>query len=678
MYREKTIPHLHCNSGGAHHALLFFLIATLFAALVWPVDHLRAQAFSASGDLSEVSKDQPVTVHAQWLKSVASPGDQRVIAIVADIAPTYHINPEQKQIPSDFPFPLIPTTIEVSQGNDIEGGNDQSEAALIFGPIQFPKAEEVTVQFTGEPLVIKAYEHRAVFYIPVIVKDDALVGDYPVRINFGYQTCNDQVCLIPVDQPIDLTLKVVTLADAAAVAGQSGGGEDVSDPVLFAGFNTSVFEQMVSGEVAAHTEVPFDIFGLSFKIDTQGVGFVLLLLVAMVGGFLLNLTPCVLPVIPIKIMSLSQAAGNRAKCLMLGIWMSVGVVGFWLLLGGVIGSVASIKAVNQLFQYPIFTIGVGVVIALLAIGMCGVFSIRLPQWVYQYSPKQETAGGSIGFGVMTAVLSTPCTAPFMGAAAAWALTQSFAVVLLTFGAIGFGMALPYLVLSAMPHLVDKMPRTGPASELVKQVMGLLMLAAAAFFIGVGISALVVQPPDSPSGVYWWIVGGFVALAAIWLIVRTWQITKKPVLRIGWSLAGVAVIVLVWMGTVRLTDKGPIDWVNYTPDRFQGALRDGKVVVMDFTADWCLNCKALEHGVLFTDEVVNELKEKDVVPMKVDITSDKNVAGKEMLEKAGRVTIPLLVVYAPDGKEVFKSDAYTADQVIQAVSQAKGEAVVGLR
>lgn len=104
-------------------------------------------------------------------------------------------------------------------------------------------------------------------------------------------------------------------------------------------------------------------------------------------------------------------------------------------------------------------------------------------------PEQDTLKGSFGLGILAAVLSTPCTAPFMGAAAAWAATQPPASTLAVFVSIGIGMAFPYFLLSVSPHLVSKMPKTGPASVLVKQVMGLFMLAAAAYFVGIGVEVL---------------------------------------------------------------------------------------------------------------------------------------------------------------------------------------------
>ena len=269
----------------------------------------------------------------------------------------------------------------------------------------------------------------------------------------------------------------------------------------------------------------------------------------MGGGFLLNLTPCVLPVIPIKIMSLSASAGSRRKTFFLGIWMMLGVLSLWLGLGIAIALVSGFTATNQLFQYPAFTIAIGLFIGVMAIGMGGLFSIRLPNAVYMFNPKHDSWYGSFMFGIMTAVLSTPCTAPFMGAAAAWAATQSPILTMTVFGSIGFGMATPYLVLAAYPQLVDKMPRAGAASELIKQVMGLFMLAAAVYFLGVGFVGIFQQEGAPPSRAYLWIVAGCVAVAGLWLALRTMRLatgtgTRVTFVGIGLLLAVTSIAVLM--------------------------------------------------------------------------------------------------------------------------------------
>jgi len=257
----------------------------------------------------------------------------------------------------------------------------------------------------------------------------------------------------------------------------------------------------------------------------------------------------------------------------------------------------------------------------------------------------------------------------MGAAAAWAATQSPAFTLITFASVGAGMALPYVVLAANPKLVDRMPRTGPGSELIKQIMGLLILAAAAFFLGTGLSGLLVQSPDPPTRLYWWPVMLLIAAAGAWLILRTWRITARPRPRAIFTTLGALAIVASLYGGVRLTDKGPIDWVYYTPERFAEAQQRGDVIVLDFTAEWCLNCKYLEQTYLNSDAVAALLNGRGVTPIKVDITG-YNPVGRAKLTAMGRLTIPLLVVFDGQGREVFKSDAYTAEQVVAAIEMAR--------
>jgi thiol:disulfide interchange protein DsbD len=305
----------------------------------------------------------------------------------------------------------------------------------------------------------------------------------------------------------------------------------------------------------------------------------------------------------------------------------------------------------------------------MALGMFGFFSVRLPRFIYMINPQQDSPQGSFGLGILAAVLSTPCTAPFMGAAAAWAATQTPLTTLATFAAIGGGMALPYLILSAFPNLVDRMPKTGPTSEVIKQVMGLLMLAAAAYFLGVGISALLTTPPNPSSKIFWWPVMGLVTAAGAWLAYRTMHLASKKVIKTVFVSLGIILMALPIWGALKLSGEGPIDWVYYTPERFEAAVQQNKIVVMDFTAEWCLNCKALEESVLHDPKIAALLADEDIVPIKVDITGN-NPAGKAKLKEVGSLTVPLLVVFSSQGRPVFKNDFYTVDQVLGAIKRAR--------
>ncbi len=594
--------------------------------------------------------DSVVEASVVWDQPQAHPGDQRVLAVILDIAEGYHVNAEKSKLPPSESW-LIPTSIELTA---------EQAGAVATGPTRYPPVHEIAVDFLMEADALPVYEGRAIAYIPVTVPPSIEPGELALAVKLTIQACDDQACLMPSDLVLPAALTVVPANEALPAV--------EADPEIFGGY-----DEAEAADPAALAALGVDFY--FFTLDPSGlIGLVSLLMVAAAGGLLLNATPCVLPVIPIKVMSLSQTAGSRGRTFVLGLAMTAGVVGFWLGIGILIASITGFDAVNKLFQWPAFTLGVGVVIAVMAVGMCGVFALRLPTWVYSVSPKQESIAGSFGFGVMTAVLSTPCTAPFMGAAAAWATLQPAAVTLATFSAIGVGMASPYLLLAAFPQLVARVPRTGPGSELLKQIMGLLMLAAAAYFVGVGLSTITADPPQPPSLAYWWAVAVFVVAAAGWLVVRIWKISPSPIKRTAWTAVGLLVIAGAGLAATDLTDRGPINWVYYTPEKFEEALARGDVVVMDFTAEWCLNCKALEHRVLNSDAVAQTLNSRGITPIKVDITRGDNTEGRAMLAKTGRVTIPLLTVYASDGREVFQNDFYTAAQVLSAIDRARGPAL----
>lgn len=628
-------------------------------------------------------------------RTQVAPGGDLVLAVIFDQQPTWHVHTNDPQIPKELgeSEDFIATAIEIEASS--------GRLAPQTDWIQWPTPHEIMVGWGGPEVPYEVFEGRAIAFVPVISPSDASLGEATLTVRPIFQACDPVHCLAPTPRPpgpgeepeqrwldygISVAVDIVPLSDLAGTA--------ATDAPDFTDFDSSVFGRIRSGEAApdiAADDVHFNAFGLKFGLDTDAtLGVILLLIVAALGGFLLNLTPCVLPVIPLKIMAISSSAGNRSRTLLLGVAMSLGVIGFWIGIGLAIALLTGFTASNQLFQYPLFTIAIGVIIAGMAIGMCGLFSIRLPSAVYMVSPRHDTICGSFLFGIMTAVLATPCTAPFMGAAIAWAALEPPAITLITFAAIGFGMSLPYLLLAAFPGLTDKMPKAGPASELIKQVMGLLMLAAAAYFIGVGLSGLLAQPPEPPSRMYFWFVAAIVIFAGLWLIIRTWQLTASsapahemerhertdiglPRHAVGWrtsmttlgALIGVAGIVLA----ITLTDHGPIKWAWYTPAKLEQARADGKVVVLEFTAEWCLNCKALETAVLNSDEVASLLAEPWVAPIKIDLTGN-NTEGNAMLHAVGRHQIPLLVVIAPDGQEVFKGDFYTVDQVVEAVNEAK--------
>ncbi len=609
----------------------------------------------ASAQISLAGGGPQVRVSALGQYAQVAQGAMQTVAVTMDHAPGYHSWPDEAQleIPSwlgegFFPIQTQLAMTEASAGLSLD-------AARILWPQPMPVP--VDYLMTGQKQDLLSFKDRSVILVPVNVAADAPLGPASISLKLTYQSCDETTCYPP-EEP------VLTVGFEVVPAGTDFMGTAVADP-------NNDFGAGSAGR-ADDGGVAFNVFGTQFRVGSTGLlGLSTLLLLAALGGLLLNFTPCVLPVLPIKIMGMSRAAGDPRRLVVLGMVMSLGVVAFWLLIGSAIAFVAGFTAISSLFQTGWFSLVVGLFVAVMALGMLGFFDIVLPQAVYRYQPKQETLPGAFGFGVMTAVLSTPCTAPFMGTAAAWSARQQPSITLITFAAIGVGMALPYLLLSLRPALLSKVPRTGPASNVLKQVMGLLMLAVAAFFLGIPIAGALRQAPAPASRDYWWGVTAFVVAAAAWLVWRSVQLTRSPGRRLFFGAVGVAGALGMLSLAPGLSSQGPIEWVYYTPETLAAVKAENKVAVIDFTAEWCLNCKTLEKTVLHRPQITALLDAPDVVPIKVDLTGD-NVDGRELLSAMGAVGIPYLVVMGPgtdyaEGRLAF--DSYTVDVVREAVGQA---------
>jgi thiol:disulfide interchange protein DsbD len=585
--------------------------------------------------------EETVTVQTAWSTDKALPGGALVMALRLDIRSGYHINADAAQIRlGEGGFVPFPTAVKVARAPD----------GLVAESAYYPKAHAVQLDFAEQELMV--FDGQITIYLPIRLDAAVTPSSAVVGLELVYQACGDNFCLLPETRELQVPLEIAP----------AGTPTRAVNPGLFAAYLPKTAPDDAD-------RVRFDVFGWGFALDTSSwIGWGLLLLIAGIGGLLLNVTPCVLPMIPIKIISLSQASRHHPKSLGLGLAMFSGVLFFWLTLGLLIGLVSEVTAANQLFHYPLLTIGIGVVIAAMGLSVFGTGAFPLPGFVYRLSPEQSRWSGSFGVGILTAVLSTPCTAPFMGAAAAWAATRQPATTMLTFAAIGTGMGLPYLILSAFPSLVNRMPKSGPVSELVKQSMGIFILAAAAYFVGVGVSAWMAAPADLPHRFYWWPVSILCALAGLRLTVGALRIGTALRSRALLGLAGLIIAAASISGGFSLIDRGPIDWKPYSPGSLEQARSAGKTVVMVFTAEWCLNCKALEQSVFKDPRIIALLDSENILPIKVDITGH-NPAGKAKLREIGHLTIPLLLVYSPGGCRVLKSDFYTVEQVAAAVEEA---------
>lgn len=637
---------------------LLALIFTLVIAGLAP-----ARQFSDFGGLGKgrESSGEKVTVSAVPSQGAVAPGGRFVVAVTLNHAAHWHSWPSADQ--DVLPESIADFAIRAA----ITAPDPKPDWIGSIGRIQWPEPTLAPVpdfMRPGKTIEVPVYQGRAVAFVPVTVAPGAAEGARTLVLTVEYQACDETMCEQPASVEVPVEIDIQAGAAAAALTGE------------FVSFDARNFDAKAPEPGAPVTAGPgggSTFFGLSLSGLTGPFGFVVLALLSAVGGLILNLTPCVLPVIPIKVLSLTKSAGTPRKTLILGIWMAAGVVAFWLLLGVLAASVASLVDPSRIFGIWWVTTGLGVLIAAMGVGIMGMFTINLPQQVYMVNPQTDTAGGSFFFGVMTAVLGLPCFGFVAGALIPASVAFGSTATVVIFGAIGAGMALPYLVLSAKPQWVERLPRTGPASELVKQVMGLLLLAAAAYFVGAGLKALVQDYPEIGKTLHWWVVALFALAAGGWLVLRTFQITKKAFPRGAFALIGLVLaaggVFAAWNQTYQARTS---TWVDYSETVVAQALASDKVVVMDFTAEWCLNCKALKAAVLNASPVKPALDRPDVVKVTVDLTSTK-APGWEKLRALGQTGIPLLVIQGPGLEEPWMSNAYTSDQVLEAIARARGAA-----
>lgn len=388
-----------------------------------------------------------------------------------------------------------------------------------------------------------------------------------------------------------------------------------------------------------------------------------------VGGLILNLMPCVFPVIGLKIMGFVQQAGHDRRRVMLhGIIFALGVlVSFGVLAGALFaGGIANWG--NQL-QDPRVTFVTVVIMLLLGMNLFGVFEMGTSATSLggNLAQKQGVAGTFFS-GVLATLVATPCSGPFLGVAIGAAATLPAIPFFIAFAAMALGLSLPYLVLSAFPSLVDRLPRPGPWMESFKQGMSFLLFAAAGVFLWV-YSSQVFDRNDGQKGL--WVMGGLSAIAcAAWIYGRWSQPYRRSGVRItSWvvALAFLASgIAAAWPWPVKQPAAGEqalkVEWQPWSAAEVDRLLASGHPVYVDFTAKWCLTCQ-LNKGRAYTPEVVKLMNDKKVVALKADKTNpDPAIDAK--LKELGRTAIPVNALYLPGKKEPIITPELLSPQILK--------------
>ncbi len=408
--------------------------------------------------------------------------------------------------------------------------------------------------------------------------------------------------------------------------------------------------------------------------DSQSLATVISL--AFVGGLILNLMPCVFPVIGIKIMGfVNQAGAARSKVVLHGLTFAAGVlVSFWALAGVLLilrGGGAQLGWGFQL-QDPGFVFALTVVLFLFGLNMSGVFEIgTTTMGLGSGLTSRSGLAGSFFSGVLATVVATPCAAPFLAPAlgAALALPAISSIIVFTF--IGVGLATPYLMLSVFPQLVRKLPRPGPWMETFKEGLSFLLYASAGVLLWVLVGQLIESEGYTPFALLNVILSlVFIALAA-WVYGR-WGAPhrRKPVRRIGYLAAACLAGGAVWSGYP--TPIMDVEWEIWEPGKAEQLAEEGHLVYVDFTARWCVTCQTNKATVFQSEKVKQYFENHEVVALKADWTNqDPEIA--RALRKFGRSAVPFNLVYHPGSdRPIILPELLTPAIVLNALEADPGE------
>lgn len=501
----------------------------------------------------------------------------------------------------------------------------------------------------GTSDVHQVYETEAHLFVPVTVPSDAVPGRYELALKLSGQVCEADGTCVPVGQ--DLVSVVEVGAQSAASPEWTGRlGQILSQ--------SRTAEQW--GAAPAPTE-PIQFAqppGLGLTV-AAGLG------LALLAGLILNIMPCVLPVIPLRLLALlEQAKQARRRFFTLGMAFAAGVFLFFVALAG---ANVALKLVLQYtlkwgepFRHPEFVIPMVLFLVALAANMFGAFTVTVPGRIASAEGGQGHLGAA-GMGFLMAVLSTPCSFAILAAAFGWAQAQELWLGTVGILFIGVGMALPHAVLAAFPRIVSRIPRAGRWTELFKQFAGFVLLGIAVWLIGT-------QMQDRYLA---WVMGYGVVLAMCLWVWGGWVRYDAPARR-RWAVRGAALLVAAASGWWMLSPPKPLAVAMRPFDAAEiaRARSQGKTVLVKFTAGWCAECILIDQLIYDSPEVAEGLAARGVVAFKGDVTK-RDMPANEMLEKQLRQPGPPVTAILPpaDAPPLLLIGSFSKADLFQALDKA---------
>ncbi|MBN2023806.1 MAG: thioredoxin family protein [Pirellulales bacterium] len=671
------------------------LVGTLSASAPGQID-----VGDPSGGLSDLfggGSAPPIAISAQFTQP--TPQRPAELVVTADMPPGWHVYSITQP-----PGGPVATTIRLDPSPDYRQA----------GPFTATPPPEKKVEPLFDNITVESHYGRVTWRAPLELRPGVDPAGLAVRGVVNLQPCDPTSCLPPRDFPFTARLGQDTApanVSPAAAPRISVVPTVPAEPAVVAPPPTPTIQtpqvpetpppaQPAAIDAEALKAAATEELKMSLE-EAMGWGFL--------GGLILNLMPCVFPVIGLKILSFVEQAGqSRRKALVLNVWYAVGLIAVFLVLASfpALASEDQRMGWGQQFQYSTFNITLAAVVFVMALSFLGVWEIPIPGFVgsgrVEEWSRREGAVGAITKGAVTTVLATPCGAPLLGPALAWSVAQPPAIIYAVFASAGLGMASPYLVLGAFPELLRFLPKPGAWMETFKQIMGFILLATVVYLLTILSWAVVVPTIALLFGLWfacWWIgripltagsaarTRGWIGAAVIGFLA--WVVAFPGIDEVAtgrFAFGGLHDIMrsryafdmekatgtIVAMPDESEWSGDEYHWRPFTRAALNQLVTGGYTVLVDFTADWCLTCKTFEAQVLDTPPVHEVVRKNRVVMVKADWGKDgDDPEVTAMLELLGSKQVPVIAVFPagnPNNPTVFRG-GYTQTGLIAALEAA---------
>jgi len=564
----------------------------------------------AAGSVEPLAPPQVVSLDLEAPADPVRPGGRARAVLKMTIEHGWHVNANQPL--EDF---LIAT--EVALG--------ETPAELVAAV--YPKPEVVELSFSEEPMAV--YEGSVLIGLELKTPDGVAEGGLTVPGVVTVQACNDAMCMPPTDLPFEIGLQV------------SVGGIDLAASPLAA--------RVIWTDAAGQAKAPGASEAAGRTGGTGGFdssrGLLLTFLLVFAGGLALNLTPCVYPMIPITISIFGAQSGGPRQSLKLAAFYVLGMALTYSALGTVAALTGSL--LGSALQNPLVLVFIAAVMVVLALSMFGLYDIAVPQRLSRVaSGNRQGSVGALFMGATVGIIAAPCIGPFvLGLLTYVGTTGNPALGFSLFFTLALGLGVPFLVLAIASGSLAALPRSGSWMIWVKKVFGFVLLGMALYFLSR-------SPRLVPERLF--LPGLAILSLAAALVLAVLDHTRSPgrgfrMVKRATGLTGILMSAGFLIAPRFLVPTTGITWSDYTEEAITAAAGAGLPVIIDFTADWCIPCKELDHWTFAAAPVVE--RARSFVTLKADLSDSRSPAVRTLRDRYRVLGVPTVVFLAPNGSEI---------------------------